>query len=51
MSNIYTPEPKKEFTYEDRKGFVNFIVIEEPMINGVWYYLLDKMWTRNGKVL
>lgn len=27
ISNIYTSEPKKEFTYEDRKGFVNFIVI------------------------
>jgi len=25
--------------------------IIEPMINGVWYYLLDRMWTRNAKVL
>jgi len=25
--------------------------IVEPIINGGWYYLLDKMWTRNGKVL
>ena len=25
--------------------------IVEPMINGGWYYLLDKMWTKNGKVL
>lgn len=26
-SNIDTPEPKKEITSEDRKGFVKFIVI------------------------
>lgn len=26
-SNIATPEPKKEITSEDRKGFVKFIVI------------------------
>jgi len=25
--------------------------IVEPMINGGWYYLLDRMWTKNGKVL
>ena len=25
--------------------------IVEPMINGVWYYLLDRLWTKNDKVL
>ena len=25
--------------------------IVEPVINGGWYYLLDRMWTKNGKVL
>lgn len=22
----------------------------EPMINGIWYYTLDRMWSRNGKL-
>ena len=25
--------------------------IVEPMINGLWYYLLDRLWTKNDKVL
>jgi len=25
--------------------------IVEPIINGGWYYLLDRMWTKNGKIL
>ena len=25
--------------------------IVEPIINGGWYYLLDRMWTKNAKVL
>ena len=25
--------------------------IVEPMINGGWYYLLDRLWTKNDKVL
>jgi len=24
--------------------------IVEPMINGVWYYMLDKLWSKNGKL-
>jgi uncharacterized membrane protein len=25
--------------------------IVEPIINGGWYYLLDRLWSRNAKVL
>jgi len=25
--------------------------IVEPIINGGWYYLLDRLWNKNGKVL
>jgi uncharacterized membrane protein len=25
--------------------------IVEPIINGGWYYLLDRLWNRNGKIL
>jgi uncharacterized membrane protein len=25
--------------------------IVEPIINGGWYYLLDRLWSKNGKVL
>ena len=25
--------------------------IVEPIINGVWFYMLDRLWSRNGKVL
>ena len=23
--------------------------IVEPIINGVWFYMLDRLWSRNGK--
>ena len=22
----------------------------EPMVNGVWYYMLDRLWSKNGKL-
>jgi uncharacterized membrane protein len=25
--------------------------VVEPIINGGWYYLLDRLWSRNAKVL
>jgi uncharacterized membrane protein len=25
--------------------------IVEPVINGVWFYMLDRLWSRNGKLL
>ena len=25
--------------------------IVEPLINGVWFYMLDRLWSRNGKLL
>jgi uncharacterized membrane protein len=25
--------------------------IVEPVINGVWFYMLDRLWSKNGKVL
>ena len=25
--------------------------VVEPIINGAWYYLLDRLWSKNGKVL
>ena len=25
--------------------------VVEPIINGGWYYLLDRLWSKNGKVL
>ena len=24
--------------------------IVEPIINGIWFYMLDKLWSRNGKL-
>ena len=23
----------------------------EPLVNGVWFYMLDRLWSKNGKVL
>jgi len=30
-------------------GIAGVDAIIEPMINGVWYYVLDKSWSKYGK--